>query len=144
MPAEERKSWRGSLQACASVCRLAASHSFKWKLTTAKSNCHKLDWGGIEPKRCKQARRWHKLALLEHMFKVSWNWRLWWLHTMTTAVFSPVTARITIAPYSETWHPQSYTIHHVAVSQNCVWNVPRCSGRMEWRGFGIWWNIGYT
>ena len=25
--------------------------------------------------------------------------------------------------------------HHVAVSQNCVWNVPRCSGHMERRGF---------
>ena len=23
----------------------------------------------------------------------------------------------------------------MAVSQNCVWNVPRCSGRMERRGF---------
>ena len=24
---------------------------------------------------------------------------------------------------------------YMAVSQNCVWNVPRCSGRMERRGF---------
>ena len=23
----------------------------------------------------------------------------------------------------------------MAMSQNCVWNVPRCSGRMERRGF---------
>ena len=23
----------------------------------------------------------------------------------------------------------------MVVSQNCVWNVPRCSGRMERRGF---------
>ena len=25
-------------------------------------------------------------------------------------------------------------IVHMAVNQNCVWNVPRCSGRMEQRG----------
>jgi len=25
----------------------------------------------------------------------------------------------------------------MAMSQNCVWNVPRCSGRMERRGFVI-------
>ena len=25
--------------------------------------------------------------------------------------------------------------NHMAMSQNCVWNVPRCSGRMERRGF---------
>ena len=24
---------------------------------------------------------------------------------------------------------------YMAMSQNCVWNVPRCSGRMERRGF---------
>ena len=39
---------------------------------------------------------------------------------------------------------------HMAVSQNCVWNVPWCSGRMERRGFvaGIvpdHWSVrGYT
>ena len=33
---------------------------------------------------------------------------------------------------------------YMAVSQNCVWSVPRCSGRMERRGFvtglvpGLW------
>ena len=28
-----------------------------------------------------------------------------------------------------------YIYIYMAVSQNCVWNVPRCSGRMERRGF---------
>ena len=40
----------------------------------------------------------------------------------------------------------------MAVNQNCVWSVPRCSGRMERRGFvtgldpDLWnvRNIGYT
>ena len=28
-----------------------------------------------------------------------------------------------------------YVTIYMAMSQNCVWNVPRCSGRMERRGF---------
>ena len=28
-----------------------------------------------------------------------------------------------------------YLCVYMAMSQNCVWNVPRCSGRMERRGF---------
>ena len=28
-----------------------------------------------------------------------------------------------------------YIYIYMAMSQNCVWNVPRCSGRMERRGF---------
>ena len=31
--------------------------------------------------------------------------------------------------------PYIYVYIYMAVSQNCVWNVPRCSGRMERRGF---------
>ena len=35
---------------------------------------------------------------------------------------------------------------YIAVSQNCVWNVPRCSGRMERRGFvtGLVPDLWYT
>ena len=31
--------------------------------------------------------------------------------------------------------PLIYIYIYMAMSQNCVWNVPRCSGRMEQRGF---------
>ena len=39
-------------------------------------------------------------------------------------------------PSTHTVHPSILSVHlHMAVNQNCVWNAPRCSGRMERRSF---------
>ena len=51
-------------------------------------------------------------------------------------IFTYESARIHTS-YTESLASCSYNIRniHMAMSQNCVWNVPRCSGRMERRGF---------
>ena len=36
---------------------------------------------------------------------------------------------------SNGFHRDMYVYIYMVPSQNCVWNVPRCSGRMERRGF---------
>ena len=50
------------------------------------------------------------------------------------SIWSSKQSPLVIMMYNYVWY-HMYIYIYMAMSQNCVWNVPRCSGRMERRGF---------
>ena len=106
----------------------APNGHWQWSSTGSKSSVYAVTlmllWQELAGSATSLAYHSHSIHI-QYQTSSSWYiiWSFWFVHVDTYII---------------------YIYIYMAVSQNCVWNVPRCSGRMERRGFvtvlvpGLW------